>query len=942
MLSNNLLDSILKNSTEQVPEVTTFKYCNTVRVPKNSGSSRPFKTLNLNRFNEYTYINGNYVYEYIKAEDPYKRLLFDLDSINDPTEFNSIKESADKLSTLFGRWVIGGYTESEAFHKVCPLPVVKNAHHPLSAHLSFPDTCLSNDDYKLLMNPNTNAKFIPVYSEDAKGRRRVIGYKLGDFPALIDKAIYSGNTTERLLRHPISDKEDSENGFKRMRLAGCVLNSDFTPGKNTDCLMSTDGHELIITLNECQELGIYEPVQATRQPTSQSTSQPTSNSQGEYDRELSLVKLVLSYLYTADGDKDESLGKKVIGIAVSGMGNRYPKDTLKEVFYEWWNTDKDGNEYKHNADTMLDRYVDTYYDKPSDKYEGYPPEVYIRALIKQVPDKEAKKFLRQRLNETFKTVTVIDKDEYHQFDTITYHSEVEIQSCRTADKKLSMLCECVRYDPIKGVFYTYIQETYAVTDMKAEHFKLRYLPAIVGAEGSIKLYNALMSLTALRGIPRIGINDICRHNPMDDVVDESPHTRQSDIECFYRFFNKIFKDESQEVRDYVLKWIAVMIQAPGSVEVAIIILSGLHGTGKSLFCKVIAFLLYVKHTVNFNNKADQAIFSPYTSYEDTLTDHTGKFNGKVARRKFSGIQELDDKNDNTPQALIVAGLKRLTDPMRTTERKGIDSTDDENICQIMIGTNSKRPIPIEHTERRYLAVSINKEHKNDRKYWAQFYNGFSAPYFIKHLYDHFKEDISIEGFNEVQIPRTELLIRMMLDSLTTVNRFVCVNYTDCVNGLNFNKFSDIISNDNRLLGKYGSAANLWKDYLSAYDCELSVSRDGKHKRYFPSDEALEDIEDIQELYAKMYAEGAFDETPIEFDDDGITEEAKKDADISNFIDSITKVQESKKGNYQYILNSDIPKDRKVEVVEWLTNNEWTIDKHLGSARNLRGYKKSLD
>lgn len=913
-----------------------FKYLTSMRQKRNE-----FKLMT---FAEYNKLSSKSLksafYEYITSDADGFHLFFDSDKASNIDEFNEFYNTLIEIQDIFGDFTMAGYTKDEELSNSYDLTLKPNSKKFVSVHVCYPKAIIPKNLYRMLTNPDFNGKYVKHSSEDNKDV---------DFGIIhnIDASIYSFLGKEQLMRSHLSNKEDSTNGFKLIDTKCSVIG-----GTNSDMLITLNGNEdRTITKEQLIESGLFEKKNDEKiRAVGRAPGLPGFLSTDDFDPELNLLKIILKNIYNEKGkERDYNLASKISGIVISACRERFDKEDLKELLHEWYNTDKEGNEVLRKNPNKCDIFVDSYYNKPTEKYNNAPADVYMKALKKLIPNEKTRKFISERIKETFSSITVGDNDDYHDFNKIKYHSEIEIQKCKTLDSKVNILAECVRYDPIRGIFYTYIQEKYALTDMRAEHFKLRYLPSIVGAEGSIKIYNSLLSLTALRGIPRIKITDIHRCNPMDLIEDESPETKESDIKLFEEFFEQIFKKAEPEVKEYLKKWIGVMIQNPGSIEVAIIILSGPHGTGKSLFCKLIAFLLYVKHTVNFSNQSEQYIDSPYSGYEDTLEDHTGKFNAKVAYRIFSAIQELNDNNENVSQASIIANLKRLTDPSKNIQKKGIDSVDSQNITQIMIGTNSKKPLPIEHTERRYLPIEINREHAKDRKFWGKFYKGFSAPFFIKHIYDYFKA-IDIKDFAEENIPRTELLIKMMADSLSTVNKFVCINYDKCTGGLTYSEFLNICEQDKRLLGKYTSADNLWRDYINNYECEGNleqVNKNGKVikvKKFYPSEDILQDIDEIHEKFADMYYRGKFEKVdPFELDptEEELSEVQQLEKNINDEIEKITKIQESQKGNYAYILNSDIRSDIKSSVVDKLKKDGWVEDKHLGNTKNKRGYKKMI-
>lgn len=883
----------------------------------------------------------NYIYEYVMNNKKYYHFFLDIDSFTTIEQFKDFKDSLDELSTVLGPYTLGGYSNNLEFCEEVPLRYRSKAKKIISLHVSYYTTCISAEDYKTLIDPRLNK----LVSKQDKG------LKFKNISLETDPSIYSFLNKERLMRIAISSKEEDN---QELIISGNVIyGANYENAKNSENLISCKGKEVIIDLKDLEGL-LYEPNELKTK--SNIIKQVSINKQeSEYNPELSTLKFVLSYIYYnvgEHGDKDSELAMKVSGIVVSALNRVASPDDLKEILYNWYNTDKNGKDYPHESDNICDKFVDTYYGKPNETYDNVPPDVYLKALIKLVEDKKTRKFLKQRVQETFHSITLVDSQEFHTFDSIEFHSYNEIVKLRTNEEKVQLLCKSVRYDPIKRIFYVFTTESYRIVDIKSENFKLGYLPIYFnGSKACTKAYEDLMRLTSLKGIPRIQVTDIYRHNPLEDVQDESPKTKDRDIGLFEEFFEQLFKKTTNEVKQYIKKWVATMIQSPGSVEVAILILSGVHGTGKTLLTKLLAFLLYIKPTVNFSNNRDMYIDSPFTGYEDKLEDHTGKFNGKTGLRIFSGIQELNDIDTTSDVMKLVDVLKRLTDPSKGVQKKGIDTVDVQNICQILICTNSNRPLPIEHTERRYLPIEINNEHARDKKFWSKYYKGFSEPYFIKHIYDYFK-GINITDFETEDIPRTELLIRMIAISLKTVHKFVCLNFNECVKGLSYSDFLKLIRSK-ELKGKYSSEENFWQDYVNTYHCrrvivQKQIGNTVKNvANYIPSEDDLQSIEDIYEIYSELYHREQWDIEDFEFAEEKqeSTEVTELKSSVDNTIKEITKTCESRKGNYLYILSSEIPDSVRSELITKIESDGWTTSKNLPNPESgklsSRGWRKNL-
>ena len=83
---------------------------------------------------------------------------------------------------------------------------------------------------------------------------------------------------------------------------------------------------------------------------------------------------------------------------------------------------------------------------------------------------------------------------------------------------------------------------------------------------------------------------------------------------------------------------------------------------------------------------------------------------------------------------------------------------------------------------------------------------------------------------------------------------------------------------------------------------------------------------------------------LEQPSDNSSDNSSDDFDLITFLDDITHIQESRQGDYQYILSKDIPKQHKNNAIEYLMDNGWTPDNHLhndNGKRSGRGFKKLL-
>ena len=562
--------------------------------------------------------------------------------------------------------------------------------------------------------------------------------------------------------------------------------------------------------------------------------------------------------------------------------------------------------------------------------------------IDDIPEDKPEEELKETV---VKGKKVIDT---HDFKTIEYIKENTIRKAKESKEKIMLLLRCCRYVKARGVFVYWMDCPYEMFEIKYTAFKCNILPAILPKQCVDDAYYKIMYNCSIEGRKYnngFSVRDLYKDHPLEYVTDTHGKTYDRDKKLFNEFLLNIICNNHQKCYNYLLKWIAAYVQSPGKYEQAIIIISGQHGTGKTLLCKLLAFLLYYDPTVNFNDCNDQFMNCDYSSYSDTLADYTTKFNSKTSKRIFTGIQELGDADESVYK--IIDMLKRLTDPVKGLEKKGYDSTNVQNISSILIASNSVRCLPIEETERRYVAIQTNTSVAKNKKIFKKYYNGFSKPYFVKHIYDYLRDEVDLDDYVTLEKPVTELYLNMVVSSMTSLTKFVFKHHDKCVEGISYTEFCKLVQEDSEILGKYKNINNLWTDYNSKYNCsETRVKRTRENGSVYtakvmkPSEAAMNSVSYLYKHWLKLFPkDDADDDSAIDLGNDL---EEKTKLIVENLQGSV-KVKYNKSGDkvlHYYILNNEIDSKFESLTKEILVNNGWKEDNHLTDKRNQRGFKST--
>jgi hypothetical protein len=174
--------------------------------------------------------------------------------------------------------------------------------------------------------------------------------------------------------------------------------------------------------------------------------------------------------------------------------------------------------------------------------------------------------------------------------------------------------------------------------------------------------------------------------PNDDIQVILDHLR--DIQC----------NENIELYNYLIQWLAYVVQKPTKVGTAILMI-GKQGVGKTIFWQFFC----------------QKILGMHNSYIcPGLIGITSKFNGHLANKRLLLVSECDQlsKHDHT-------NLKALiTDTHITLEDKGKKTCQLHSSHCIAITSNHKDHRFIEEEERRFVVIECSNV-KRDSSYFSR-------------------------------------------------------------------------------------------------------------------------------------------------------------------------------------------------------------------------------
>lgn len=201
--------------------------------------------------------------------------------------------------------------------------------------------------------------------------------------------------------------------------------------------------------------------------------------------------------------------------------------------------------------------------------------------------------------------------------------------------------------------------------------------------------------------------------------------------------------------DYLIGWMAHMIQRPWDKPGVAVILRGNKGTGKDTLGDYLSDLM-PEYYVKIANG-----------------DHlTGKFNAHLQRCLFLHVEEAffagDKKGDGILKNLITAKVL-------TIEPKGVDSFNISSYLRLMMTANERWVVPATGDERRYFVLDVPDIKRQDRAYFGSILkeraNG--GPAALLHYLQHY----DLSGFDVGDVPNTEALGQQKIENMKNVERW---------------------------------------------------------------------------------------------------------------------------------------------------------------------------
>lgn len=219
-------------------------------------------------------------------------------------------------------------------------------------------------------------------------------------------------------------------------------------------------------------------------------------------------------------------------------------------------------------------------------------------------------------------------------------------------------------------------------------------------------------------------------------------------ELFLKHVREVVCRGNADQIEYVIGWLAQMVQRPDQKPGVALVLKGAKGAGKDTMADYVARMIGRRH-------------APTVAESDHIV---GKFNARLENALLLHVQEGSWAGDRKAEGI----LKYITTSDRVEiERKGIDSINLPSVLRLFISANADWVVPASPDERRWAVFNVSDARRGDDGYFRALRAEMEGEGPAALL--HYLQTYDLTGFNVRKAPDTEGLLDQKLASLRNAN-----------------------------------------------------------------------------------------------------------------------------------------------------------------------------
>ncbi len=182
---------------------------------------------------------------------------------------------------------------------------------------------------------------------------------------------------------------------------------------------------------------------------------------------------------------------------------------------------------------------------------------------------------------------------------------------------------------------------------------------------------------------------------------------------------KLLANDNDDMYDYLIKYLAHLVQKPGILPETALIIMGKQGTGKSMF---------------FEQFGKKILGERYTLQTSNAEAILGRFN--LNKNKLLVVLEETEGKDTFLNSNDIK--TKITQERLIFEAKGKDMMKVGNCGRYIFISNNKTPGKIEVSDRRFLVTKCSNRHIQDREFFSKVLEEWNDDVVVRSFYDYLK------------------------------------------------------------------------------------------------------------------------------------------------------------------------------------------------------------
>ena len=248
------------------------------------------------------------------------------------------------------------------------------------------------------------------------------------------------------------------------------------------------------------------------------------------------------------------------------------------------------------------------------------------------------------------------------------------------------------------------------------------------------------------------------------IFDEKFKYNEEKLYYVFKHIREILCDNNEETFNYLLNWMAHILQYPTKRMGVAIVCKSIQGVGKNIFFENFfgSMVIGLKHSICISD-TDQVV---------------GKFNSILERMLYTVVNELKADGDIIKMSNLLKSL--ITDSTQKIEKKGIDAIHINNYNNFVFLSNNHNVVNVEMFDRRYLCLAASSKYANNQSYFNKLCKNMLNEE-ISMIFFHYLMKRDLKKFNFRNIPLTQYKKDLIYNSIPSVMKWFNEYLKDCLN-----------------------------------------------------------------------------------------------------------------------------------------------------------------